>query len=616
MCGIFGYLGNIDKMLAQDCLDKLIHRGPDASGLWHQKNITLGHRRLSILDLSELGTQPMSYMDGRYWITFNGEIYNFIEIRNRLKGKGYIFKSDSDTEVILAAYCEWGEKCLDLFNGMWAFAIWDNKEQKLFISRDRFGKKPLFYIKSKNGIAFASEMKALLPLMDCVEPNTDLINNKRKMFLYESTDECLIKSIKRFPAGSYAVVDSYNFEIKRWWCTLDNLIDVPKKYSGQVEAFRELFFDACRIRMRSDVPLGTALSGGLDSSSIISAMAHIKSDSKESRINNDWQHAFVASFPDTPLDETHFANEVTNHLGIKSKIINVDPLSFINNMDRFLYLFEDIYITSPIPFMMVYNNIKSSGISVSIDGHGADELFGGYTFDFIYALNDAGINLPKANMILSAFNNSFPKQSSQFSKLEPKLKLWLKWHVKNVLGRNNRYSDLYHEDFNHENWRKLDSLNKQLYISTHMGILPTLLRNYDRYSMANSVEIRMPFMDHRIVSFAFSLPWSSKIRNGFSKSIVRDAMAPILPPSIAYRKSKIGFNSPFVDWIKGPLKEYFIDIINSNSFKTSNIINSIVVADLINKVISDENATFSMGENAWASIMPYLWEQAFIKPAL
>ncbi len=206
MCGIYGVVEKkIDRELAIKCLDTMYHRGPDGSGLWQEGGVTLGHRRLSILDLSGAGSQPMSYADGRYELTFNGEIYNFIEIRGELRKKGHTFRGESDSEVILAAFAEWGEKCVERFNGMWTFAVWDAKLERLFLSRDRFGVKPLFYTEFPGGgMAFASEMKALMPLLDTAEPNKAMFDRYFADNHYENQKECLIRGIWRFPAGHNA----------------------------------------------------------------------------------------------------------------------------------------------------------------------------------------------------------------------------------------------------------------------------------------------------------------------------------------------------------------------------------------------------------------------------
>lgn len=612
MCGIFGYIGEISKELASTCTNTLAHRGPDGMGLWQGEGVTLGHRRLSIVDLSDMGSQPMSYGDGRYWITYNGEIYNFVEIRAELEKKGHVFRSESDTEVLLAAFVEWGEACQLRFNGMWAFAIWDAREKALFLSRDRFGKKPLFYATLPGGFALASEMKSLFPLLQEVRPNLSLVKDTPRIFQYEATDECVIEGIKRFPAGHCGWLKNGDLRLKRWWCTLDHLPEVSVRYEDQVEQFKELFVDACRLRMRSDVPIGTALSGGLDSSATISAVAHIARSTREERLSNDWQHAFVACFPGTPLDETGYAKMVTDHLGIDATFLDINPLDSIDRLYDFFYLFEDLYITSPIPFMQTYGAMRSQGVKVTLDGHGADELFGGYAFDYLRALPDAGLNFKQAKMILDTYYEAVPKKSSQF-RLPPQWLFWLKWHATRIAKHMLKRAPSFRVDTGHDRWRQFDALGKVLYGSVHENVLPTLLRNYDRYSMANGVEIRMPFMDHRIVSFAFSIPWTSKLRKGFSKAIVRDAVAPFMPHEVAYRKSKIGFNSPIVDWIKGPLKPFFMDTINSTSFKNSSLIDAVDVSEKVRSVIDDPNATFRMGESAWTLMSPYFWEQAVIK---
>lgn len=615
MCGIFGHIGPFRKEIALQCTNTLSHRGPDGLGIWQQENIVFGHRRLAILDLSEQAKQPMSYADGRFHITYNGELYNFVELRKELKGKGYIFKSASDTEVILAAFQEWGESCLDRFNGMWAFGIWDSREKRLFLSRDRFGKKPLFYTVLSSGFAFASEMKALFPLFDEVQPNIPLIKDTGKIFQYEGTEECLIKGIKRFPAAHYGWLVDEKLSLHRYWNTLDHLVSVPDTYEEQVEQFRELFIDACRLRMRSDVPIGTALSGGLDSSAVISTIARIARDKADDRFSPEWQHAFVAAFPGSPLDETYYAQKVTDHLGIDASFLVIDPLEVIGQLDDFFYLFEELYITSPIPFMLTYGAMKKKGIKVTLDGHGADECFAGYPFDFIIALNDAAFDFRKVKMILDTYYNSIPADSVQFTKLPGKIQFWLMWQFKKLIKTRPRLRAKAQQGKNSTMRRELDHLGRQLYLSVHETVLPTLLRNYDRYSMANGVEIRMPFMDHRIVSYAFSIPWTSKIRNGFSKSIIRDAVSSFMPEEVACRKTKIGFNSPIVDWMKGPLKQFFLDIIHSQSFRQSEMIDSDMVSEKIKNVVSNPMVTYIDGEKAWTMIAPYLWEQSMVKNA-
>lgn len=614
MCGIFGYKGNIERELGLKCLRTLAHRGPDGEGIYQTYDILLGHRRLAILDLSERGKQPMSYAKGRYWITFNGEIYNFVEIKKELYTKGYRFQSESDTEVVLAAYVEWGEKCLDKFNGMWAFVIWDGEKKELFLSRDRFGKKPLFYSFIADDFVFASEMKAIVPLLERVEPNIDIIRDRSRIFDYENTDVCLIKGIKRFPSGHYGRLKDGKLELVRYWCTLDNLVDVPPTYEEQTETFKELFLDACKIRMRSDVPIGTALSGGLDSSAVFCALNYLSTNQNDDRVARDWQHAFCASFPGTPLDEVAWAKKVADHCGTKINIIEIDPEKYLNDFYEQIYLFEDLYITPHIPFVATYREMRNNGVVVTIDGHGADELFGGYDFDYLQILYDSMFNLKKSLAVIDTYYNANLVDGLQFGTLPPKGIFLLEQFVRNagkkILGYKNK-----NVDDNHQKWRKLDYFAQRLYSSFHQTTLPTLLRNYDRYSMINGVEIRMPFMDYRLVAYAFSLPWTSKIRNGYTKAIVRDALSEIMPAEVAYRKTKVGFNSPMLDWFKGPMKTFFLETIESQEFKNNPIVDPVTTKEKIIKTINDPNARFIDAQEAWKTISPFFWFKGFLHKA-
>jgi len=618
MCGIFGHLGPIDRDLAKRCLNTMTHRGPDGWGLWQSEGVTLGHRRLSILDLSENGKQPMSHGSGRYWITFNGEIYNFLEVRAELEAKGHTFRSESDTEVILAAYAQWGADCLPRFNGMWSFAIWDTEERTLFLARDRFGKKPLFYAALPNGgFAFASEMKALLPLLPAATPDRALIKGMtlRSSFAYEATEQCLVTGIQRLKAGHHGVVKDGRLTSRRWWNTLDHLPSVPQRYEEQVEMLRGLLLDACRLRMRSDVTIGTALSGGLDSSAIFSMLAHINRDHHgEARLSNDWQHAIVASFPGTPLDEAAFAQKVARHAGSEAQVLEVDPRRYLSELPRMLYLYEDLTVTSPLPFMALYARIKQAGVTVTLDGHAADELFGGYSTDWAYALLDAGLDVGQIKQVLDVYDGGIPEGSAQFRRPASRLSSYARrlggTVAKHALGM---HSNLGPEYTGHARWRELDHLGRALFWQTHSFVLPTILRSYDRYGMAASVEIRMPFLDWRVATFAFALPWHSKIRKGFSKAIIRDAAAPFMPHDIAYRRTKIGFNSPIVDWMRGPLRSYFMDTVDSTAFSNCDLVDAPRARRLVEHVLNEPEATFKSGEQAWWSVLPYLWSEALFK---
>ena len=598
MCGVFGFIGNLDRSSAEKCLNNINHRGPDSFGLKFFDDAVLAHRRLSIIDLSKNGSQPMSYLDNRYWISYNGEIYNFNEIKKDLLDDNYKFYSDSDTEVILAAFVKWGEDCQNKFNGMWSFAIWDTLKKELFISRDRLGKKPFFYTFINNKFAFCSEMKGLYPLINSISPNSRIISNPSTYMFYESTAECVIEGIKRLPAGSCGWYKNDNLEIKKWWNTKSNLIDVPKSYEDQVMYFRELFLDSVKLRMRADVPIGTALSGGLDSSVTFASMAYIGNNSSYES-NNSWQHAFVASFPGSDLDEVRYAKRVAEKYSISPNVIEINPIHEIEN------IYDYMYITNPIPFIQLYRSVKDKGIKVTLDGHGADELFGGYAFDIIFALFDCKFGSKAYSEVLDTYIN-LHGSSKQLKSGSSKKYLAIKWQLKKIIEKVERLK-------NKNNKLSFDYLNERLYESTHTSVLPTLLRNYDRYSMINGVEIRMPFLDHRILSSAFSIPWTSKIRNGFSKAIIRDALGDLIPKSIVNRKEKIGFNSPLTDWYKGPLKNFLLTLINEKSFSECSYIDAKYLKIKVKKALDSDNLNFQEATNLWSEITPYLWEQSLVR---
>lgn len=610
MCGIFVHLpgsGNVlDYDLAYRCLSRLAHRGPDGEGLWQESGVTLGHRRLAILDTTSAGHQPMHSADGRYVATYNGEIYNFLEIRQELEALGHSFRSKSDTEVLLVAFRQWGQDCLDRFNGMWALAIWDTRERKLFLARDRFGKKPLFYARlAGGGLAFASEMKALFPLLSSLRPNIDLIHDPNRLMTYEATAACLIEGIERFPAGHRGWVNrAGTLNIERWWYTLDHLHAPPSDFASSVEQLEELLLDACRLRMRSDVPLGTALSGGLDSGTVAACMAAAETIKGSHK-------AFVMSFPGSTLDETAGAQKIARHLDISLAVLEVDTSRLATDLERQLWLFEEIYLTSPAPFMETYRQIKCAGVSVTLDGHGADELFGGYHFDFLAALRDATPRPLPAWQIVNAFFDQLALLAPQ--PFLRRLKFWsgaeLRGIARSFLPTRSTISS---NDKDHPRWRQLDNLTRKLYVSTHETILPTLLRNYDRCSMAHGVEIRMPFLDHRIVTLAFSMPWHHKFRSGHSKAVLRNIAAKRLPTEIARQQTKIGFNPPLADWLRGPLRHYVEDLMISRAFQESKVHDPNQTRSSVRQVLDAPTGDFRLAERAWHHLVPHLWERAVL----
>lgn len=610
MCGILGTIPATPQPYFSEALSLLKHRGPDGSYTWHDEPhaVSLGHTRLAIIDKSDSGIQPMH--TEHLHIVFNGEIFNFIELREELIALGFQFTSTSDTEVILNAYKAWKEDCFSRFNGMWALAIWNEKDKTLLLSRDRFGEKPLYYINNNQCFAFASEMKALIPFLETVEVHDNFQNFCNNPFSYEATEECLLKGIKRFPNAYWGKLENGQLSLQKYWNTKAHLQLVSTNYSSQTDEFRTIFLDAVKIRMRSDVPIGTALSGGIDSSCVAAAM-HAIAGKVESQFNHNWQNAFSAVYPNSDLDESEYIKCVTNHLNIKAHAVNIDAAKALTQFEDDFFKFEELYITSPFPMMQTYSAMREKGILVTLDGHGADELFCGYDTFMLAALKDCGLNPFVICSILNTYN-ALGGNKAQFQKKQKTFSEYLKWNTgnENISSLLPIIKEEIRKAFSSPKIQKekMDTLTEKLYSLFHTDNLPTLLRNYDHYSMSSGVEIRSPFLDHRLVSYTFSLPWQSKLNNGVTKTILRDAMKPYLPSKIYNRKSKMGFQTPIVDWLKGPWKKYFLELINSERFKQSTFIDGTAVRCNIEYIINSEKVSYREAELAYTSIAPFLWE--------
>lgn len=609
MCGILGVVGRQpDLNLFRAALDRLTHRGPDGVGVWQDVTsvpIMLGHRRLAIVDTSDAGLQPMTR--GALTIVFNGEIYNFPELREELQSLGCRFSTGSDTEVLLAAYDKWGPDCLGKLNGMWAFVIWDADRGELFISRDRFGKKPLFYAFEQGALLFGSEMKALMPLMQQPRISDNFHTLAADIYRYESGAECLVHGIQRFPAACYALISAdqtqrQKLPVTQYWNTADQLQAIPASYGQQVERFRELFLDACRIRLRADVPVGVALSGGLDSSAVTVGVAAAGSGASVV------QKAFVACFPGSYLDERAFAESVTEKCRIQTQFLDIRPEQGLQRLPEYLFLFEEIYSANPIPMMDIYRSISACGVHVSIDGHGGDELLSGYD-GFLLALNDAFPSLSAMRHVLACSNRTAASVIDVLRELRS-VNHGNRGVVRALLQQlKNRISGRSAQPL-------ASALNTRLYDEFHRGMLPTLLRNYDRYSMAGSVEIRMPLLDYRLVQFCFSLPWTSRVPQSsqYTKAILRDALQDLLPEKVLHRKDKIGFSSPVGDWLRGPWREWLMDTTSSADFRQCPLIDP-------QTLIKDRDGLLEHGmshadaERFWSRLSPFLWEKYFFRRA-
>jgi asparagine synthase (glutamine-hydrolysing) len=593
MCGIAGIWHLDGTAVTEQKLkiftDSMANRGPDGSGytLLENNTLGLGHRRLSILDLSDLGKQPMVSEDGRYTITYNGEVFNFGEIKAELETLGYKFKSNTDTEVILAAWDKWGIQTLDKFNGMWAIAIWDELRKELTLCRDRFGIKPLYYLHIPGKIlAFASETRAFKYLegfqrsldktyLDLQVAGIPIVGSGHSIF----------QNIKQILPGHYAVVSANTpFLQKRWWHISNHLhTHIPKTFREQTEYFYELFKDACRLRLISDVPIGTALSGGLDSSSVYSMVHHLLHTETFERSHKNNQQAFVATFPGLAMDERKYAEEAVAFTGGPVTYLEQDETNLPDRVAADTVMFDAVS-TAPITSIAgIYEGMKKNGISVSLDGHAVDEMMYGYR-DMLYRLyhhyfetGSVERALTLSEIILSSYAESDRERvegnlnlirdisKNPIRKLKYKLGILFKNKPKDSLETHPRLLGL-GEDYQ---LGQMPYPERLLYFETFVNSLPTILRDFDRAGMMHGVEIRMPFMDWRLVTYLFSLPTEAKIGGGFNKRILREAMKGKMAEGIRQRTFKVGIGSPIEHWANGPLKEWMLDMLSSSVIKNN-----------------------------------------------
>ena len=591
MCGIAGIWHFNSESFSLEKLvrftDSIQERGPDGSGyeLFENGTLGLGHRRLSILDLSEAGKQPMSYLDGRYHITYNGEVFNFPDLKKELEQKGYAFRSDTDTEIILAAYDAWGVDCLNRFNGMWAFAIWDSREKQLFMARDRFGIKPFYYtLQPDKMLAFASETRAFKKLTGYTR-NLDekMVKLQADGGRIHGSGYTIFKDIYSILPGHYTIVKKDGLLAqKRWWNIENHLWNsVPKTLEEQAEQYYDLFEDACKIRLVSDVKVATALSGGLDSSSVYSVVNRLLKKGNLNRVPEDSQKAVVVTFPGLENDERAFAEKAIEYTGGDALFLPQVYQNLAEQITKDTIMFDGLNPSPITAISGIYRGMRENGVTVSLDGHGVDEMLYGYRdmlynlFQYYYKTRD----LQNADMVRSVIIPTYPDQDQQrvLANLNMLMKQarsplsGVKAIAKKLLGRQGFDRTEYNNssvlkpigepyDFSHFGYP-----DRIVFNETFVETLPDIFRNFDLAGMMNSVEIRMPFMDWRLVTYQFSLPIQSKIGSGYNKLVLREAMKGRMAEEIRTRKMKIGISSPINSWLNHILKEWVLDNFQSSS---------------------------------------------------
>jgi len=578
MCGIVGVISKQAPRASviQSMNNTLIHRGPDGEGYLlggaHESDVALprcdiidsptpfafGHRRLAILDLSEQGHQPMCYR-GRYWIVYDGRVYNYVELREELETLGYTFCSRTDTEIIMASYDAWGVDCLNRFNGMWAFVLYDNKTEELFISRDRFGIKPLYYYQDDRHFVFGSEIKALLKHPAVTrKPNIEYC----KLFLKEGAQEHLretaFKDIYRFKGAGFLkckVEEVFQpFKETTFWSIRPNLSNEPydeAKASEYIERYYNLFDDAVRLRLRADVKVGSALSGGLDSSSVTYlANRHLKAAGC-----GDKQETFSSVYR-TPgsehCDESRYIDEVARFLDVRSNTIEPNVEDIIEEHRKFVYYLDTPATNTVMSSWHTYKLTKACGVTVTLDGQGADEQLGGY----LRYMRSYFSTAPLSTLVREVpLHRQMPNASSSIARgstlnlsrhlLGERLSLV----ILNRFGKKFRYTPVNQQ------------MSDDLILS-----LGTLFHYADRGSMAFSIESRTPFMDHRLVEFLATVPAAYKLHGGWTKYLARKAFDGKLPESVCWRRDKMGWPIPEEFWFKGKLREHFVRTLKDSEF--------------------------------------------------
>lgn len=618
MCGIAGIAGirAVNASAVQAMTDLMVHRGPDGEGQWLSDNgrVAFGHRRLAIIDISEKGAQPMHDVGGTMTITYNGEIYNFHELRDELKAEGATFSTDSDTEVLLKAYAQWGEACLDKLNGMFAFAIHDARRDVIFCARDRFGEKPFLYAVGEGFFAFASEYKALLSLKGVLP---DIDDARLMTFLNDPTtgldqdNETVFAGIQQLRAGEKLTVrlQALAMERHRYW-----QVPAPCQTSAIEPAeaaaeFRSILDDSIKLRMRSDVPLGSCLSGGLDSGAITCIAGSMREGTEP-------YHVFTGRFPGSAADEGEWASEVVAATGVTQHETFPDGDKLLDDLDDFIWMNElPVDSASQYAQWSVFRLARENHVTVLLDGQGSDEILAGYEqyfANYILAKERAGgIDASEVAAIRARYPEALSMHDGRWKSALP---LPLKRMATVLTGRGSdlrlgmkpEAAALTKGGRSGDSIGLLEALNRD---AGH-GFLATLLRYGDRNSMAHSREVRLPFCDHRIAEFVMTLPVEILMGNAETKHLLRLATKGVLPEQIRTRWRKQGFLPPISEWLKGRLGEFADDIFSRPEFRNGPHWDAAWWDGAMKRFLAGES---HLAANIWKPMICQVWLDGFVK---
>ncbi|MBU0877986.1 MAG: asparagine synthase (glutamine-hydrolyzing) [Candidatus Omnitrophica bacterium] len=637
MCGIIGFVINdsqLNKKEAENILFEMCqpirHRGPDDQGVYcagfdnqsRVPKVGLGHVRLSIIDLSPAGHQPMSNEDGSIWLSYNGEIYNFLELRECLVRKGHIFRSRTDSEVIIHSYEQWGMEFVNKLNGMFAFALWDGKQGILILIRDRMGQKPLYYSIADGNIIFASEPKAILKFPNFVKEIDP--TSLKKYFLYEyvPSPHTIYKNIQKLEAGSVLIWKNKNICIRKYW----NISFAKINDSNNITTLKNLLKDSVKKRLISDVPLGVFLSGGIDSSSIVASMVRM--------MPHQDIKTFSIGFKEASFDESYYARKVARHFGTDHCGEVLNPKAMLEILPEVISNLDEPFADASIIPTYLLSKFTKEHVSVALSGDGADELFAGYPTFPAHRLARIYEKIPlfcKKNIIEKiiyslpvSFNNlSFDFKLKQFLKGMPynpeiRNQIWLgsfspqeqnNLFRKDLMGEvkdSSIFQDIYTslKDCDARNYLELI-----IYLYCKFYLQDDILTKTDRASMAHSLEVRAPFLDYRFLEYTFSLPAHLKLRGFTTKYILKKMMKKDLPAGIVNRAKK-GFGVPIAKWIKKDIKDLISDELAYEKIKKENLLNP----DYIQQLLKEHfKGTKDNRKQLWTLLMFELWYDKWLK---
>lgn len=607
IAGIFNYANGApaDSAVLQSMVDSLAHRGPDDSGIHVDGSVGLGHRRLSIIDTSSAGHQPMSNDDASITIAYNGECYNFQKHIPLLEAKGHRFRSSTDTEVVLRLYEEYGPACVEMLGGMFAFAIWDAKKQRLSLYRDRLGIKPLYVYDDGQRLFFASEMKSFLSIPNFPKDLNLIALRNYLRFMCVPEAVAIFDNVAKVQPGHIMIVDKSGCTSSQYWDINNFSSKKTLSIDAAAEEFSELFKTIIQEQMVSDVPLGTFLSGGVDSSAI-TAQAALATD-------NPLKTFSVAFTGHAEFDESDYAIQVADRYATCHNYLEYSP-DLINTLPAIAWHADEPFAISSSFALYHLAEMASKQVKVVLSGDGADEVFAGYEHRYTplpwrlprqlsplahILPGRLGRSLrwrttPSSHDFCSRINRFKPHQAANLLLPDVKAKM------------HNQFSDLMTPQF--ETPRKASQLSRMLYADIKTTLTAEMLTKVDRMTMAHGLEARVPFLDHRLVEWAFTLPDSLRIQDNTGKRVVKRAMEPLLPHGLLYRP-KHGFNVPFAFWIRNELREWITDILSPAAICKQGIFNPAYV----NKLLRDHMSETADNSNRLIMLVMFeLWRDKFM----